>query len=106
MSLISVTSLDEIRIEVFGEGRAKTIPASRIVELFDQYECGLQREMEFFVADLHGTRHWKTVRGSASACWGALCGIEEADPKECQSRGWKVLRCVANAIESDLRFHG
>ena len=63
-----------------------------------------KREMTFYVADLNGSRHWKTARGSASACWGALCSGWEADPHELQAAGWKVLKCVAQAVEQDLRF--
>jgi hypothetical protein len=63
-----------------------------------------RRDMEFWVASKNNTRHWRTARGTASACWAVLCGEQEADPLECQSRGWSVLRCVGNAVESDLRF--
>lgn len=62
------------------------------------------RDMEFWVAECNGTRYWQTARGCASACWAALCASQEADPLECQTRGWRVLRCVAQAVESDLRF--
>jgi hypothetical protein len=62
------------------------------------------RNMQFFVAEVNGSRDWTTARGSASACWGALCGVQGADPFECQLRGWQVLRCTGQAIETDLRF--
>jgi hypothetical protein len=62
------------------------------------------RDMQFFVAEINGSRDWRTARGTVSACWGVLCGLQEADPFECQLRGWTVLRCSAHAIESDLRF--
>ena len=103
--LVSVLSVDDVRIEVLGESRAKTIPASKIIEVFDRCETGFARDMAFFVAELNGSRYWKTARGSASACWAALSGEQEADPLELLSRGWNVLRCVATAIESDLRYH-
>jgi len=63
-----------------------------------------KREMVFWVAEYNRSRHWATARGSASACWGVLCGEQTADPLELQSRGWSVVKCVATAVETDLRF--
>jgi len=62
------------------------------------------RDMQFFVAEINGSRDWRTARGTVSACWGVLCSLQEADPFECEARGWQVLRCSAHAIGSDLRF--
>lgn len=64
-----------------------------------------ERKMVFWVAEYNGSRHWKTARGSASACWGVLCGENESDPLELEAFGWRVIKCVATAVERDLRFH-
>lgn len=75
-----------------------------MVEAAGQPEKLDTREMVFWVAEYNRSRHWATARGSASACWGVLCGEQAADPLELQIRGWSVVKCVATAVETDLRF--
>lgn len=63
-----------------------------------------KRLMTFYVAEIENNRDWKTVRGSPSACWAALGERQEADPLECQLRGWRVIKCEAHAVAIDRRF--
>ena len=63
-----------------------------------------KRLMTFYVAEIENSRDWKTVRGSPSACWAALGERQEADPLECQRRGWRVIKCEAHAVAFDRRY--
>jgi hypothetical protein len=78
-SIVSCTNLDSVRIEVLGEGRAVTVPASLVLAADRVLRETLLRDIELVFERAEGgtgARMWRAalggIRGWSVTPWGAI----------------------------------